>query len=510
MERYFMSRFSTVSALALMISAAPAFADVTPQQVWDDLSAYMGQFGYEVSATQTQSGNDLNLDDIVLKMSMPEEDLDMTVTLDQLMLKDQGDGSVAVLMPEQQNAVISGQVDGADEFAATLAMAHQGLVVTVSGTPEEMLYSYNADNISASLSELQAEGETIPAEALSLSIMMKTVAGQATVKTSGDLREVDQSATYQEISFDVDAADPEGEGTLKAKGSYKDVVASGLTAMPKGIVPSSDYAALFAKGMLSKAQISHGGGALEFEMVDGETVGGSLASASGKMDMRLSQDGMLYDAGSKDLAVTVTGALPVPVSAAMQDAGFSMIVPTKVDAGPQDAKLALTLGGFSMDDLLWSLVDGGNVLPRDPATIALDLSAKVTPLLNLFDSKDMERLEKGNVAPGELNEVTLTNLLVEAAGAKVMGKGAFVFDNSDLETFDGLPRPQGQVELKAEGLNGLLDNLVSMGLLQASDVGGVRMMMAMFTQAGDTPDSLTSTFEVNDKGHVLANGQRLQ
>lgn len=502
-----MSRFSTVSALALMISAAPAYADVTPQQVWDDLSAYMGQFGYEVSATQTQSGNDLNLDDIVLKMSMPEEDLDMTITLEQLMFKDQGDGTVMVLMPEQQNAVISGQGEG-DDFTATLGMMHKGMNVTVSGTPENMIYSSSADQIRVSLDELKNGDEIIPSDQVSVVATLSGLISEAAVNSAGDLREVVQS--FSADAFSLDFAGDDGGDSAKITASYKDVTGSGTTAMPKGAEDNSDYAALMAQGMLSEAQMTHGGGNVSFEIQDGQNIGGTLASASGTMNMRLSQDGMIYDMGSKDVALSVNGPLPFPVKAGMEQSGFSMIVPTKVDAGPQDAKLALTLGGFTMDDLLWSLVDGGNVLPRDPATIALDLSAKVTPFLNLFDAKDMERLENEDAMPGELNEVTLTNLLVEAAGAKVMGKGAFVFDNSDLETFDGLPRPQGQVELKAEGVNGLLDNLVSMGLLQASDVGGVRLMMAMFTQAGETADSLTSTLEVNDKGHVLANGQRLQ
>lgn len=502
-----MSRFSTVSALTLMISAAPALADVTPQQVWDDLSAYMEQFGYEVSATQTQSGNDLNLDDIVFKMSMPEEDLDMTVTLEQLMFKDQGDGSVMVLMPEQQNAVISGRDDGGDVFTATLGMMHKGMNMTVSGTPENMIYSSSADQIRVSLDQLKDGDEVIPSDQVSVVATLSGLVSEAAVNSAGDLREVVQS--FSADMFSLDFAGSEDDESAKITASYKDVTGSGTTAMPKDAADSSDYAALMAQGMLSEAQMAHGGSNVSFEIQDGQTIGGTLASASGMMNMRLSQDGMVYDMGSKDVALSVNGPLPFPVKAAMEQSGFSMIVPTKVGAGPQDAKLGLTLGGFTMDDLLWSLVDGGNVLPRDPATIALDLSAKVTPFLNLFDTKDMERLENEET-PGELNEVTLTNLLVEAAGAKVMGKGAFVFDNTDLESFDGLPRPQGQVELKAEGLNGLLDNLVSMGLLQASDVGGVRMMMAMFTQAGDTPDSLTSTLEVNDKGHVLANGQRLQ
>lgn len=39
---------------------------------------------------------------------------------------------------------------------------------------------------------------------------------------------------------------------------------------------------------------------------------------------------------------------------------------------------------------------------------------------------------------------------------------------------------------------------------------GARMMMSMFAVPGSAPDTLRSTIEVNERGHVLANGQRIK
>ena len=59
------------------------------------------------------------------------------------------------------------------------------------------------------------------------------------------------------------------------------------------------------------------------------------------------------------------------------------------------------------------------------------------------------------------------------------------------------------------GANALIEKLIGMGLLSEDDAMGARMMMGMFAvPAGD--DTLTSKIEVNDEGHVLANGQRLK
>ena len=93
--------------------------------------------------------------------------------------------------------------------------------------------------------------------------------------------------------------------------------------------------------------------------------------------------------------------------------------------------------------------------------------------------------------------------------ARLSGAGSFTFDNTDMVTFNGVPRPEGALDLRLEGANALLDKLVAMGLLPQEQAMGARMMMGLFgVPEGD--DTLTSKIEVNAEGHLLANGQRLQ
>ena len=67
----------------------------------------------------------------------------------------------------------------------------------------------------------------------------------------------------------------------------------------------------------------------------------------------------------------------------------------------------------------------------------------------------------------------------------------------------------GAVDLQLNGVNGLIDSLVAMGLMPQEQVMGARMMLGMFaTSVGD--DQLTSRLEVTADGQILANGQRLQ
>lgn len=63
--------------------------------------------------------------------------------------------------------------------------------------------------------------------------------------------------------------------------------------------------------------------------------------------------------------------------------------------------------------------------------------------------------------------------------------------------------------VNVKGANALIDKLIAMGLLPEDQAMMGRMMMGMFaTPTGD--DELTSKIEVNDEGHLIANGQRLQ
>jgi hypothetical protein len=177
---------------------------------------------------------------------------------------------------------------------------------------------------------------------------------------------------------------------------------------------------------------------------------------------------------------------------------------------PSDFAFGLTLGDFVTSDDLWSMFDPSKVLPRDPATISLDLTGKAMMLLDLFDPDQMEAVENGEVMPAELNAITLRKLLVSVAGAELSGTGDFTFDNNDLESFDGFPKPTGGIDIALVGGNGLMDKLVQMGLLPEEQAMGARMMMGLFTRPGEGDDSLTSKVEINAEGHILANGQRVQ
>jgi hypothetical protein len=121
-----------------------------------------------------------------------------------------------------------------------------------------------------------------------------------------------------------------------------------------------------------------------------------------------------------------------------------------------------------------------------------------------------QAMEMGEVGmPAELTALTLNDLSLKIGGAELAAKGDFTFDNTDLATFDGFPRPTGKVTANLRGANALIDDLVEIGIVPADQAMMGRMMMGMFaTPVGD--DELTSTLEVKGSGSVIANGQKIR
>ena len=60
-------------------------------------------------------------------------------------------------------------------------------------------------------------------------------------------------------------------------------------------------------------------------------------------------------------------------------------MPVAVSEEPQDAALALRFLGLTISDQIWGMFDPAGVLPRDPATLVIDVAGKANWLVDVFD-----------------------------------------------------------------------------------------------------------------------------
>ncbi|MEL6887083.1 MAG: DUF2125 domain-containing protein [Pseudomonadota bacterium] len=313
------------------------------------------------------------------------------------------------------------------------------------------------------------------------------------------------------LTYDVFFEDPEGEGTFKLTGNMEGLSFDGEGDLPLDM-DAQDFNAMLSDGFDFDGTFATTGGAYDMTF-NGPDGGGTVNSASdgGTLRVAMGPDGLTYGVSQMGVNLNMLlTELPLPISVAAAEISTNLLVPLQQSEEEQDFGMAIGFSDLTMSDALWGLFDAAGQLPRDPATLMVDLSGKAKVLFDFLDPAQAAVLEQSDAVPGELNALTLNALELDALGAKLTGAGDFTFDNSDLVTFDGLPRPKGAVDLSLVGGNGLLDKLVAMGLVPEDQAMGARMMMGLFAVPGEAEDTLTSKIEVNDEGHVLANGQRLR
>ena len=502
-----LSRLAGTTALALVLGTGLARADVTPAQVWDDMQQYLEGFGYQVTATESTAGNTLRLDGLTITMPIPDPKGTVTVNVDGMALTDLGDGTVSIDLPASLPMHFSVEAEGLKPVSGMVTYSLQNMRAILSGDPDHLVTTMSADSIGLSLDEITASAQTLGPDNFKVNLTFSGLDGTSTMVKGDTGRDFDQSGKIATFAYDLDIQPPEETGRLKVNGQLADM-AYAFTGMVPAQVDLADMAAALAAGFAIDGHYTYGASAAQFSFEDGrDQMEGSGSATNGRFGVTMNKDRLAYSAGASDARFDAVGSsLPLPVMAKMAEALFDLSIPLQPGDDPQDFSLAIKLGGFETSDLLWSMFDVGGVLPRDPATIDLAVSGKAKVLINVMGPQMGMRPGP----PAELEQLTVDRLHVEAAGAKVTGTGAFTFDNSDMQSFDGFPRPEGMVDLAVAGANGLMDKLVQMGLLPEQQAMGARMMLGMFTVPGDGPDNLTSHIEINDQGQVLANGQRLK
>ncbi len=503
---------SGTTALVTLMTSSAAFADVTAQQVWGDWKSYFETFGYSVTGSEATSGDTLTVTDMTLGMDLPEGAGAISIVLPEMSFTNQGDGTVAVGVPETMPVVVDVAPTGEEPVKVTVDYNNTGFSMIVSGTAEEMTYTYSAAEMAAILKELIVEGEAIPINAAEFTFA--NVSGSSVMKM-GNLRNLEQVMNAGPISYNVDVANPDDSNEfMRIKGGMDKIAFQGTAAYPMGggFDPNNMHAMLQA-GFAFDGGFEYQGGKMNFHFIDGqEEMMTNTSTESGAFDIGMSTDGLKYDVMSRGATMDLQGGdIPFPVNLKFGEAGFKLHMPVTKSDESQEFALGITLGNFTMSDMIWGMFDPAGQLPRDPATIAVDLAGTGKLGFDLLDPEQMEAVESGEMGmPGEVESLTIKDIEVTAAGASLTGTGAFEFDMQSMMMSGGMQGSDGTLDLRLAGANGLMDKLVAMGLVPEDQVMGARMMLSMFAVPGDGDDVLTSKIEVKKDGQILANGQRLQ
>ena len=486
--------------VAALLTGQTAWADLSASDVWNSWKENLTLYGEDgvTIGTEEVSGDSVIVSDVVL--SMTDAYTTLTATIDQITFTENGDGTVSIEMPDS----IPLEMDDAGTLISITA-TQAGAEIIASGDPDAMNMAVSADQYVITVDRIVEYDEELPAD---IRFTLNGVEGSYTIN-DGDLRDLGYALSVASADLLVDVQEPGSDNGGLISGRMESLTANALIALPKD-ADFDNPETFLGKGFSVEGGYGLGSSTYIFDIKDGsDTVAGTASTGSIDVGLLLNEDRVSYDVASSDVNVQLQAAeLPFPVSITLDSYGVGFNVPLASSDTPQPFSARFDLTELAVNDELWMMADAGGQLPHDPITARIDISGEARLFYDVMDPEQAEQLAMADV-PGEIHSVSLDELTISAVGASIDGAGAFTFDNSDLQTIPGVPRPEGQITVNIAGANALIDTLVDMGLVPADQAGMARMMMGMFARTtGD--DQLTSTIEINEQGHILANGQRIQ
>ncbi len=496
------------SALVLLMSTPALMADVTPEQVWQSWQDGIASMGNKVTAeSATRNGDVLEVINITIG-----DDAKGTMMLDRLDFQDLGDGTVAVLLNDSFPVTFNKPADPADPASkpseVVFNFAAPKAEITASGTPEAISYKADADKLTLTVDTI--DGAPAADKNAAFELVLEGLASTYSL-TGGDVAVLSEDLAAKSISLTAKGKNDTDGSTGDVKASVADLTSKFEIKAPKDF-DKVDLTTAMAKGFSVTGSFGFGTSSFDINSTDAtgvptEVIGGL---ASGSQNLTLDGSKFDYSNDSKGAAFKVVSpTVPLPdASFTYGEAGVHLVMPVAKSDTPADFAFSLNLVDLAPSEAIWGMADSTKMLKHDPASLIIDTKGKATMTRDIF--ADAAAIEGGNKdAPGLLNALDLTKFNLKALGAEIVSSGSFTFDNTDMTTYSGVPAPTGKIDIKATGVNAVIDTLVKMGLVPQDQAMQGRMMLSMFANTSTTADEMTSTLEFKDK-HFFANGQQLQ
>ena len=506
MKKHLMKSFAAgVCAAAILPSTA--VADVSSSDVWNMWKTKTESAGQKVTVgSQDNNGSSIVLHNVTVSNEAPTAKSNWSIEL--LEFRDLGDGTVSVTMsPDIPVSISNTPKNDIPAFDLAFIVHQSDLKIIASGMPDDIKFAYTAGKIDVVLNKLIADGDD---SKMDLSIALNDISGQYGVRSSNRVS-FDSTMSAGSLTYAYSFPNPDGRGTLEAKGSLADVKTTSNGLIPVGLNISDDPKALFSSDFEAMGSITAGPSQSELKFDDGKTNLSTTSSAqSSSLDFQIGNGSVGYGGTAAGAIYKITGSeLPFPeINMSLEKATFNLLMPITQTEDARDFKFKIGLEGLNIDDAIWNMFDPGTVMPRDPLTLIIDTKGKFSWLIDLFKPEDATADQRDQ--PIRPEEFKINEIRLSAVGAEISGTGAFTFNNDDLETFGGFPAPTGEINLNINGANGLLDKLVQMGFVPDDQAMSARMMLGLFARPAGGEDAMTSQIKIEGDGSIFANGQQLR
>lgn len=505
------------AAISALIFPTTLWADINADDVWQNTVDYSAVFGGALTADLSRSGDTVSVSDLTYTLDLPLDAGRVTLKLGSADLTENGDGTVNWLYPDALEYQVTYSGPNSEDFSADLHVSHEGMTMVASGDPNDITYDWEADRLEAAVDRIPMPDG---GELTSMTTTLLNLAGKTRV-TVGDMVKLETSYESGAQTFEMrqsSTTEVDGQNVRAfGKGGASSMKISGTAAIPREGMSILNLAAALRDGLsLTTGYSLNDYYTQQIVEVDGATLMTQVAKAdSYGIDLTFDANGLSLSGPSENIQVEMEMMDPMPlaIKASIDTANAAFVMPLLKGGGPAPVTLSMDLKGIALDESLWVMFDPEQMLDRSPADLTLDLSGTAKNNLEWLDVLNVETaLATLDMLPVEMQDLTLNALHINAVGTELDGNGALTFDNNDLKTYDGFPRPDGKFSFDIKGINNLLDILVAMGMMPEQQASGARMGLAMFsTPASDgADDHLTSEVEMTPEGHVIVNGNRLK
>ncbi len=507
-------RFAQGAAVTLL--GTPLAAQVTPQDVWNNQLAALEAMGLTVTSVPQESNGNLTVTGLELTYDLPMGFGWLYLLLPDTTLTANADGTVGIAYPEKSNIVASAEITVEGDrgsIKAEFALTLQDFSSIASGTPGDITYQSSAGLFDLALGTVNI-APSVEQFDLTAFFSVRDIVS-ATRITTGDAVVIDTESTNGATIYDLSFSDDMGMD-FQSVGSVMSGSATTRMALPDTTANVMNLAVAFRDGLaLDVTSDALGTFTQTTSEISGTVVSDQKQSAGRTTQaFHLAQDGLRASSTATDVAFDMTEPYltPDPISLTMSRAAFVIGFPISASPAPQPIELGLELRDVAMAEPVWAMFDPSGILARDPATLAFNLNGTVSNSVDLFDFMSLAALEdkiNAGLLPVSLLDLAANGVEASAVGMTATGEAAFTFDNTDLETYDGLPRPIGTASATVTGLYAFADKLVQLGVIAQSDVASMGPVLAMIADlTGD--DTLTTAVEMTADGHIKVNGQQIQ
>ncbi|MBJ3763223.1 DUF2125 domain-containing protein [Maribius pontilimi] len=467
----------TFGALALAWPAQ-GLADITASQLWD---IWQGDGALSMRAAEVEMRRD-GLSLMGVTVGLGDGDTRGTFLIERLDMTDTDAATVEIAVPDPVRFTGA----GLPEMAA-LIVDYSEAEITADRSGARISYALDAPQIAVELS-----GGGAQVSALDYVLEDVTAALEAGARLDQPLS---VQSSVARVDGTIETSAREGQ-TGGSRVSFTATELQGTMAADRpdqlvGGDPSS---------VLADFETSTSFTDLELQ-IDGDSPQGPVTAevnlGAGQIASAATGGVLTSDVDTRDIVIGTTGGrMPaMPDALSIGTLAYSLTLPVAADQdGP--LSLSLTADAIAPAETLWSLLDPGKELPRDPASLTLSLSAIARPSAEPGPGL-------GAQSPFDIRSFELQELDLSVLGAQVTGSGQ-VDQPLDQRA------AEGQVTLVATGLLELIGTLAALGILPPEQELGARMGLAFATVPLPGGAGLKTELVFGPDGAIRLNGMQVR